>query len=466
MSENIQKYENWRAITEADHVTMFIKTWFAYIDTLRVMFPECKNDQGDGKHLNAYSDFFKSNFAEKFCTPDNYNKIQNLYIDGWNLVKKDFSDRFFDTFFKINSNFNYSHKIIEPAKKQGYVMGMKINKNINGKRKYKRDLILNTVVKFWKKNANGNNEIILKSNINISQIAKKSVLDTKTAGYFTENAFINRLTSDIFSSLFQDINSQFASYDLTKYKSLVQRFSKKNFALTTSIINQIKSYQTATFAERIGDFIDYEPEKTYITYQYPCNNFTERVFEIEDINFNVAKQLYVKEDNKKIKIDASIWFMKFAYKIRNALFHEIIDPFDTEWQRIFKYAYLILKEIVDINIEHLKFVESIDGKVKYELKQYIQDTILDEFDELATHVYLENVGEIEIIDKKINNGEIFIIANVKIELKLQFGSDGDQRRDDGVIDSEEKNVKIEAKFDFDFNIIDLNVEIMEEDQAR
>ena len=29
MSENVQKYENWRAITELDYVTMFIKTWLA-----------------------------------------------------------------------------------------------------------------------------------------------------------------------------------------------------------------------------------------------------------------------------------------------------------------------------------------------------------------------------------------------------------------------------------------------------
>lgn len=31
MSENVQKYENWRAITESDYVTMFIKTWFALV---------------------------------------------------------------------------------------------------------------------------------------------------------------------------------------------------------------------------------------------------------------------------------------------------------------------------------------------------------------------------------------------------------------------------------------------------
>ena len=32
-------------------------------------------------------------------------------------------------------------------------------------------------------------------------------------------------------------------------------------------------------------------------------------------------------------------------------FTEIIDPLDEEWQVIFKNAYLVLKEIVDLNIE-------------------------------------------------------------------------------------------------------------------
>lgn len=41
MSE-IQTYKNWKAVTEADFVSLFIKTWFAYISTLRVMFPEAQ----------------------------------------------------------------------------------------------------------------------------------------------------------------------------------------------------------------------------------------------------------------------------------------------------------------------------------------------------------------------------------------------------------------------------------------
>ena len=40
MSKDIEKYTNWRAITESDYVTMFIKTWFAFVATLRELYPK------------------------------------------------------------------------------------------------------------------------------------------------------------------------------------------------------------------------------------------------------------------------------------------------------------------------------------------------------------------------------------------------------------------------------------------
>ena len=51
------------------------------------------------------------------------------------------------------------------------------------------------------------------------------------------------------------------------------------------------------------------------------------------------------------KQNSIIWFLSFVYRLRNALFHEIIDPLDEEWQLVFKNAYLVLKEIVDLNIQ-------------------------------------------------------------------------------------------------------------------
>lgn len=35
-----KKYEQWKAITGSDFVTLFIKTWFTYIASLRELNPD------------------------------------------------------------------------------------------------------------------------------------------------------------------------------------------------------------------------------------------------------------------------------------------------------------------------------------------------------------------------------------------------------------------------------------------
>ena len=54
------------------------------------------------------------------------------------------------------------------------------------------------------------------------------------------------------------------------------------------------------------------------------------------------------------KEKAYLWFISFVYRLRNALFHEIIDPLNDEWQVIFKNSYHVLKQVVDQNIWRLK----------------------------------------------------------------------------------------------------------------
>ena len=49
-----------------------------------------------------------------------------------------------------------------------------------------------------------------------------------------------------------------------------------------------------------------------------------------------------------------LWFLDFVYRLRNTLFHEIIDPLNSDWQLVFKNAYLVLKEIVDLNIKYIE----------------------------------------------------------------------------------------------------------------
>ena len=79
MSE-IQTYKNWKAVTEADFVSLFIKTWFAYISTLRVMFPEAQNTRGDGKYLYAYNKFYLQEGRKKFIVDDTIMGLSLIHI--------------------------------------------------------------------------------------------------------------------------------------------------------------------------------------------------------------------------------------------------------------------------------------------------------------------------------------------------------------------------------------------------
>ena len=78
-------------------------------------------------------------------------------------------------------------------------------------------------------------------------------------------------------------------------------------------------------------------------HQTPCPNFIYKMTNAEPVPI----------------IDTYKWFLKFVYFLRNALFHEIIDPLEKFWQDIFKHAYLALKEILDGNIRYLKEKDAI-----------------------------------------------------------------------------------------------------------
>ena len=75
--------------------------------------------------------------------------------------------------------------------------------------------------------------------------------------------------------------------------------------------------------------------------QMPITNFLQSI--------EGGKEMTLADKEK-----AYLWFISFVYRLRNALFHEIIDPLNDEWQVIFKNSYHVLKQVVDQNIWRLK----------------------------------------------------------------------------------------------------------------
>ena len=93
-----------------------------------------------------------------------------------------------------------------------------------------------------------------------------------------------------------------------------------------------------------------------IVRQRPLNYFLyHRDVEWQPVRDMTASEAqWYKDLFEILKTNSILWFLDFVYRLRNALFHEIIDPLDEEWQIIFKNAYLVLKEIVDINIVEIE----------------------------------------------------------------------------------------------------------------
>ena len=89
-------YKNWKAVTEADFVSLFIKTWFAYISTLREMFPKAKNMRGDGKYLNGYKDYYRKHGRKRFIIDDKImNSIETVYREGRKIIMLQYPEYYF-----------------------------------------------------------------------------------------------------------------------------------------------------------------------------------------------------------------------------------------------------------------------------------------------------------------------------------------------------------------------------------
>lgn len=92
---------------------------------------------------------------------------------------------------------------------------------------------------------------------------------------------------------------------------------------------------------------------TYELIQQRPLNYFQYHFDVDWLpqrDLSASEKEWFRKLHESRRQNSVLWFLDFVYRLRNALFHEIIDPLDEEWQVIFKNAYLVLKEIVDLNI--------------------------------------------------------------------------------------------------------------------
>ena len=106
-----KKYEQWKAITESDFVTLFIKTWFAFIAVLRELNPDVDvftpdgMPRGDKPFLNAYKEGIMPFVQKNINTEDFAQELFTMYPISMQKVMAVFCSIFFRLFFKsiVNS---------------------------------------------------------------------------------------------------------------------------------------------------------------------------------------------------------------------------------------------------------------------------------------------------------------------------------------------------------------------------
>nr|WP_304058057.1 hypothetical protein [Enterocloster clostridioformis] len=117
-----KKYEQWKAITESDFVTLFIKTWFTFIAVLRELNPNVDVFTADGKprgdkpFLNAYKEGIMPIVQKRIPTESIAHEFFNMYPISMRKVMDVFPQYFFQTFFQINRTFCYKEETIDKDK--------------------------------------------------------------------------------------------------------------------------------------------------------------------------------------------------------------------------------------------------------------------------------------------------------------------------------------------------------------
>ncbi|WP_308132009.1 hypothetical protein [uncultured Flavobacterium sp.] len=85
-------------------------------------------------------------------------------------------------------------------------------------------------------------------------------------------------------------------------------------------------------------------------------------------------------------------------------------------------------------------IENIESEL---FNCFIED-IPDEVDMLSTHTFIEEITDVDIDEIIIDNQYLFIKGDGVVSIQLQYGSDGDQKRDNGY--------KMYDNFPFDFDV--------------
>lgn len=439
-----RKYEQWKAITESDFVTLFIKTWFTFIAVLRELNPDVEvftkdgMPRGDKPFLNAYKEGIMPFVQKNINTDDFAQELFAMYPISMRKVMDVFPQYFFQTFFQINREFSYEEKTVD------------LDKDGNLKERYqaKLHIVDKHILKFYlgisgQFRTTKYNESVKK------EIDLRPIIRTIVEKHRYQNPVINetQFMHDFYDAVMREISDNLRHYiDVT--------LPKKGFNQTvTGKIKDAYLRLDAALRLRFEDNYRYPhevdplavPNSYAIIYQVPFNGFSR----LDRENIYATRR---GEYASLIVIKAVDWFANYVYALRNALFHEIISPLDEEWQGVFKSAYLLLKQVSDICISCIAQIEGFSQTQENAIFEYAEKYKSEYFDSLAEYVELLDFPKMVLSDWKIEKGKIILKGWFSARLKLQQGDAEDIENGTGFIREEEKGFDFSVTLGDDFKI--------------
>lgn len=351
MSKDLQKYDNWRAITESDYVTMFIKTWFAYISVLRNTFPEVNvftedgKPRGDKPFLNLFKEKVLPHIRREIKVESFYKLMFEMYPHCIKKVFITFPQYFFQTFYRYNENYHYHNE--DKTSNAKWILDIKTED------RFKLRFCLLLFGSFRDRTYNES----IKITLDLKSFVDKTN-ESQNIEFFDEYNYLKALYSCVCDS----INAK-----LAEFLEIIERDKKYNSSIRL-ILRQ--------GCEKTSAAVNFSFEPNYrkmheIHRLYPENSrviFKQMPFQLFYKTYLENVYIQNREDYDGLMLKNGLdWFSEFVYQLRNALFHEIIDPLDEEWQLIYKNSYLLLKEIVDSTTNY---------SILKELKKFIEPTFI------------------------------------------------------------------------------------------
>lgn len=337
MMENKYPYNNWKLITESDFVTLFIKTWFAFVSTLRELYPEeipYYQATGDSRYISPYKKEFSPNISYRLNYADIKYNLYEVYKHGMKIIADRYPRFIVDDFYSLNLSF--TETVSEDFSLDGGFNGKFVCTVKCDTAETLTATIMCTDKSYRAKVAKDYAPIGISVDYSATLMAIVQEIEARQF-VLTEAGLIERFYEKLFDAIsdafFTEINSAKSSIPEKGNKRFLKVFDAM-LAFCARALNAIKASCLNS---------EFGAEHKLLS-QMPISNFLQSIEDGEEMTISDKEKAY-------------LWFISFVYRLRNALFHEIIDPLNDEWQVIFKNSYHVLKQIVDQNIWRLNWLK-------------------------------------------------------------------------------------------------------------